>query len=214
MRRFLVTTLAVPALLLSACGGDDDEPSVEEPASSSTETTEDAAVEAAEPEAEATTEEPTGDAAGSTGDAAGSTGDAAGSTAGPGEVEGGAEGEAAAAVTKQFMVALANADPEICNLLLDFTGSGPMTESQENMDLCEQVLPSTLEGMITQEQASIIELIEVDGADIDGDSATVDKDNFSELFAEGFGDEAIALRKFEDTWYVDLDNSFQGTSGG
>lgn len=201
MRRFLVTTLAVPALLLSACGSD-DEPSVEEPAASeSSEPTEDVAEETTEDVAEETIEEPTEDVA-----------DATGEPAADGEVEGGADGEAAAAVTKEFMVALANADPEICGLLMDFTGSGPMSASEEDMSTCEQILPTTLEGMITEEQASIIEVIEVNGADVQGDMATVDKDNFSELFGEGFGDDAIALQKFDGTWYVDLDNSFESGS--
>ncbi len=204
MRRFLVTTLAVPALLLAACGSD-DEPSVEEPAtSSSSEPTDDAAEETTEDAVAETAEEtaaPSEDVAGATEE-----------PEGDGEVQGGEDGQAAAAVTKDFMVALANADPEICGLLMDFTGSAPMSESQEDMDLCEQVLPTTLEGMITEEQASIIELIEVNGADIEGDTATVDKDNFSELFGEGFGDDSIVLQKFDDTWYIDLDNSFQGAA--
>ncbi|MGC1207406.1 MAG: hypothetical protein WA880_05560 [Ornithinimicrobium sp.] len=199
MRRFLVTTLAVPALLLSACGSD-AEPEVEEPAASaSSEPTQDVAEETTEDVVEETAEEPTEDVA-----------EATEEPTSDGEVEGGEDGQAAADVTKQFMVALANADPEICGLLMDFTGSGPMSASEEDMALCEQILPSTLEGMITEEQASIIELIEVNGADVQGDTATVDKDNFSELFGEGFGDDAIALQKFDDTWYVDLDNSFEG----
>lgn len=199
MRRFLVTTLAVPALLLSACGSG-DEPEVEEPAASaSSEPTEDVAEETTEDVVEETAEEPTQDVA-----------EATEEPASDGEVEGGEDGQAAADVTKQFMVALSNADPEICGLLMDFTGSGPMSASEEDMTLCEQILPSTLEGMITEEQASIIELIEVNGADVQGDMATVDKDNFSELFGEGFGDDAIALQKFDDTWYIDLDNSFEG----
>ncbi len=204
MRRFLVTTLAVPALLLSACSSD-EEPSVEEPAASaSSEPTEDVAEETTEDVAAETAEE-----------TAEPTEDIAGATEGPesdGEVEGGAEGQAAAEVTKEFMVALSNADPEICGLLMDFTGSGPMSASEEDMSLCEEILPTTLEGMITEEQASIIELIEVNGADVQGDTATVDKDNFSELFGEGFGDDAIALQKFEGTWFIDLDNSFQGAA--
>ena len=34
----------------------------------------------------------------------------------------------------------------------------------------------------------------------------------SDLFAEGFGDEEITLKRVDREWYVDLDNSFQSGS--
>jgi len=211
MRRALVTTLAVPALLLAACGSDDG-PSVEESSS------EEASNEEAE-QAQETSEEPT-DAAQTTD---GPTEEQASTQAPPddeestagtagGAVEGGAAGKAAAARTKDFMVALVNADPEICQLIMDFEGQAPMKDSPEDLTICEDVLPSTLEGLVGEDEAAIIDVIEVNGADVDGDTAIVDGDNFDEIFAEGFGDEEITLKKVDNEWYVDLDNSFQGTS--
>ncbi|MGB3186928.1 MAG: hypothetical protein WBG36_00320 [Ornithinimicrobium sp.] len=201
MRRSLIAALAAPVLFLSACGSDDD-PAVEE--ASAEETSEEATEEPTEETTEET-EEPTEDTVEETEEP---------TQGGSGEAEGGEEGAEVAAVTEQFMVALANADPRICDVMLDaFNGSTqPMTASQESMQLCEQVIPASLDGVITEEQAQIIELIEVMGADVQGDTATVDKDNFSELFAQGFGDEAIQLKKVDGEWYVDLENSFQGAA--
>ncbi len=199
MRRALVTTLAVPVLLLAACGSD-DEPSVEEPAAeSSSEATEEPTEDTAEvtETVEETTEEPTEDTSAATEEPAGG-----------GKPEGGKEGKAAAGRTEEFFVAMANADPAICELLLDFDGSTPMKDSKENLKVCAQILVPELEGLISEDEAAIIDLIEINGADVDGDTATVDKDNFSELFAQGFGDASIGLKKVDDEWYVDA-NSLQ-----
>ncbi|MGB5951728.1 MAG: hypothetical protein WBG57_04325 [Ornithinimicrobium sp.] len=207
MRRSLIAALAVPVLFLAACGSDDD-PSVEE--ATSEETSEQSSEEATEEPEEETveeTEEPTEEAVEETEEPPQEA---------SGDVEGGEEGAAAAAVTEEFMVALANADPKICDLMLDaFAGSTtPMADSPENLEQCQSLIVPSLEGVITEEQAQIIELIEVMGADVQDDSATVDKDNFSELFAEGFGEETIELKKIDDQWYIDLENSFQGSAAG
>jgi len=201
-----VTTLAVPALLLTACGSD-DEPSGDEPSSQESEqaqqTTEEpseAQESSAEPDdAQQSTQAPADDEESSAGTAGGS-------------VEGGAAGRAAAARTKAFIVALVNADPEICQLILGFDGEAPMKDSPEDLKTCRDVLPSTLEGLVGEEEAAIIDVIEVQGAEVNGNTAIVDKDNLSDLFAEGFGDEEITLKRVEKQWYVDLENSFQGSS--
>lgn len=204
MRRALVTTLAVPALLLSACGSDDEqgsEDSSSQQESSSQETTEEPT------EAQESTQEPD-DARQSTEQPA----DAAGSTA-SGRPEGGAAGKAAATRTKAFMVALVNADPKICQLIMNYEGDKPMKDSPDDLKVCKDVLPSTLEGLVTKEEANIIDLIEINGAEVNGNTAVVDSDNFSDLFAEGFAGQEITLKKVQNEWYVDLDNSFQGTTG-
>ncbi|CAN5348007.1 hypothetical protein BH23ACT6_BH23ACT6_12780 [soil metagenome] len=212
MRRSIIAVLAAPMLFLTACGTDDD-PSVEE--ATAAETSEEATEEPTD-ETEQTSEKPTEE----TTDESETTeepADESEATEEPaGEAEGGKEGEAAAAVTKEFMVELANAEPRSCDSMLDaFHGSTePMSASEESLTLCQSTIVPTLEGQITEEQGQIIELIEVNGADVQGDTATVDKDNFSELFAEGFGDESIQLKKVDDEWYVDLENSFQGATGG
>lgn len=223
MRRSLVSALVVPAFLLSACGG--DEPSVDEaapPAETAEETTmEMAPPETAEetqapaddatatteapPEAAAETEAPADEATATTG--AGDTAEQTGAAGGP---PGGEDGEAAAAVTKDFLVALATADPEVCQLIISVTGEGPMSDSPDQVQICEDELVPSLEGMMSEDEAAIIELIEISGAQVDGDSATVSGENFDELFAAGFGEDEIALRKFEDEWYIDLENSFGG----
>ncbi|MGB3827992.1 MAG: hypothetical protein WA962_04380 [Ornithinimicrobium sp.] len=204
MRRFLVTTLAVPAVLLASCSSDED-PSVDEAASSASSA-------------------PTDDAAAQTDDVAADTAmatqqpdtDASTATAGSGasgEVEGGAEGEAAAATFKQFIVALVNADPEMCSFMIDFQGEGPMKDSKDNLELCEQIVPAQIEGSMPPEAADIVEIMEVRGADVQNDTATIDQDNFSDMFAEGFGDQAFTMRKVDGEWYVDFVDSFADPTG-
>lgn len=206
MRRVLVATLAVPAVLLAACGSD-DESSAEEPSSEGSEQAQET-TEAPSDAQQTTTEAPDGqeNTQAPADDEESSAGGAGGG------VEGGAAGRAAATRTKEFMVALVNADPEICDLILDFDGEAPMKDSPDDLKICRDVLPSTLEGLVGEEEAAIIDVIEVNGADVDGNTAIVDRDNFSELFAEGFGDEEITLKRVDKEWYVDLDNSFQGGS--
>ncbi|MDQ3357530.1 MAG: hypothetical protein M3520_01420 [Actinomycetota bacterium] len=232
MRRVLVTALAVPVLLLSACGGDDD-PEVVEPGTSDTtseepaetttddaaettddaqETTEEPAETTTEEPAETTTEEPaettTDDAAETTEEPDEPTDDAAGTTGG-GEGEATGEEQAAADRTKQWLVAFVNGDDEVCDYMLDLTSEGPMTESQSDMDICVNLIPSLAGDMFDAEMAGIIESMEINGATIEGDTAVVGRDNFSEMFGEGIGDQEITLKLIDGEWYVDLQNSFQ-----
>lgn len=194
MRRVLVTALAVPVLLLSACGGDDD-PEVVEPGTSDT-TSEEPAESTTDDAAETTEEpdEPTGDAA---------------ETTGGGEGQATGEEQAAADRTKQWLVAFVNGDDEVCDYMLDLTSEGPMTESQSDMDTCVKTIPSLAGNMFDAEMAGIIESMEINGATIEGDTAVVGRDNFSEMFGEGIGDQEITLKLIDGEWYVDLQNSFQ-----
>jgi hypothetical protein len=198
MRRVLVGALAVPAFLLAACGG--DEPEVEEP------TTSDPAVQTSAPAEDTDTATDTAEAT--------EEPDTSSQTAAPDDsaatsAPGGEDGAEAAAVTEQFIVALATADPVLCELVINVEGTAPMSESPEEMEICEQQLVPTLEGQLSEQEASIIELVEIDGAQVDGDTARVTSDNFGDLFAAGFGDGEIVLQRFDGEWYVDLDNSFQ-----
>lgn len=209
MRRALVTVLAVPALLLSACGGDDpevvDAPSTTAEATSAEETTSE------EPTTdEATSEEPTTDEAAeetTSEDAAEETtsDDGEGSE---GETEGGEDGQAAADRTKEWLVAFVNAEEEVCDMMLDLSSEGPMKESETDYDICTETFPTQAAAIFDAETAGIIESMEINGADVDGDTAIVDKDNFSALFAEGMGDDVITLQKIDDEWYVDMNASF------
>ena len=215
MRRAIATALTVPTVLLAACG-DGDDGGTTPPATSST---------------TAATDEPTGtdEATETTEDVAAtenSTGDAstttdAGAAGAPtgGEVEGGEDGQAAADVAKAFFVASVQAAPEACDHLLSFTDpSVPMADVEEDMELCREILPAAMSAEVdaqqlgTEEQAQILEAMQIRGAEVDGDSAVVDKDNLSELFRDVLGDEVITLRKVDGTWYVDLDRSFQTTA--
>ncbi len=197
MRRVLVGALVVPAFLLAACSS--DEPEVEEP------TTSEPAVQTSEPADEETeTATATAEPDTSTETATAAPDDSAATSA-----PGGEDGVQAAAVTKEFIVALATADPVLCELVVNLEGTGPMSDSPDEMEICEQQLVPTLEGQITEQEAAIIELVEIDGAQVEGDTARVTGDNFGELFAEGFGDGEIVLLRFDGEWYVDLDNSFQ-----
>jgi len=204
MRRALVTALAVPALLLSACGGDDpevvDAPSTteestsEEPTTEAEETTEEPTT-----EAEETSEEPT------TEDAAETTGD---DETSDGEAEGGEDGQAAADLAKEWLVAFVNAEEEVCDLMLDLNSEGPMKDSESDYAICTATFPTQAAAIFDSETAAIIESMQIKGSDVDGDTAVVDKDNFSALFAEGMGDDVITLKKIDGEWYVDMNESF------
>lgn len=222
MRRALVTALAVPVLLLSACGS--DEPEVEdattEQTSEAEETTEeapateepteeettDAAPATEEPTDEApATEEPTDDAAVT--EAPGDGGDATEAPGAGGEGEGGADGQAAADRTKEWLVAFVNADESVCDMMLDLDSEGPMVDNQTHYDVCITTLPAQAGEEFTDEQAKLFEIIEVTGADIQGDTAIVDSSNFSELIAPGIGDISFVLKKINGEWYIDLQAS-------
>lgn len=213
MRRTLVTALAVPVLLLSACGGDNDPEVVDTTTNASENTTEDTtedtttdAVEETADEA-VVTEEPTDDAVVTeepTEDSAEETtkDEAAGADLG------GADGEAAGDKTKEWLVAFVNGEEEVCDLMLDFEGEGPMEESKTDYEICLATLPSMASSIFDAETVGIIESMEINGASVDGDKAIVGRDNFSALFAKGMGDDVITLKKIDDVWYVDMDKSF------
>lgn len=236
MRRALVSVIAVPALLLSACGG--DEPEVEESNNNSaeevqeTEDSTDEAEETTEDAAETTEEaEPTEDEAEETEDAglggddaettedAGLGGGIGGDDAeetedGSGGEEGGdaggdasGEGQAAADVTKEWLVAFVNGEDEVCDMMLDLSSEGPMADNPTDYDICVSVFPGLASEVFTEETARIMEAMEINGATVEGDTATVSKDNFSEMFAAGFGDETIVLKQVHGTWYVDMNES-------
>lgn len=224
MRRSLVAALAVPVLLLSACGGD-DEPTVEDPTTGAQtteeetseepteeETTEDEAEvteeETTEDETEATSEEPTEEE--TTEDEAEVTeeettedetgGDAGGDTS--------ADSQAAADRTKEWLVAFVNGEEAVCDMMLDLDSEGPMKDDETDYPICVSVFPGMATEMFDSEMAGIIQSMEINGADIDGDTATVSRDHFSALFAEGMGEEVITLKKIDGEWFVDMNASF------
>lgn len=228
MRRALVTALAVPVLLLSACGGDDPgdhtttpEETVEETQPPAPEETDETADEAETTHAPQTDDAATTDAGESAGEEAtgaddadtttgapddGETTDDAGeSAAGP---EGGAEGQAAADRTKEWLVALIEGEDAVCDMMLDLESEGPMADNESHYEVCLATLPTLGAEQFTEEQAGILTMVEITGADVQGDTAVVDKDNFSELFAEGIGDQVITLQKIDGEWYVDMNKSF------
>lgn len=189
MRRTLAAALTAPLLLLSACS--DDAPEVVETPTTAEETTTD--------DAAATTEEPTTD-------------DAAATTEGPSDEAdaGGAEGQAAAERTKEWLVAFVNGEDATCDLMMDLESVGPMTDNEQHYEVCTSVLVTQASDMFgdSPEMASIIGAMEINGADVQGTTAVIDKDNFSPMFAEAFGDEVITLQKVEGEWYVDMNESF------
>lgn len=206
MRRALVSALAVPALLLSACGGDDpevlDAPSTTQESTSEEPTT----------EAETTTEEPTTEAETTedptTEDATETTEDDETSDDDASDAEGGEEGQAAADLAKEWLVAFVNAEEEVCDLMLDLSSEGPMKDSESDYAICTATFPTQAAAIFDAETAAIIESMQINGADVDGDTAVVDKDNFSSLFAEGMGEDVITLKKIDGDWYVDMNKSF------
>ncbi|WP_151525685.1 hypothetical protein [Serinicoccus kebangsaanensis] len=189
MRRSLMPLLAAPALLLAACDGGSDV-------------------------ADSTGEEMSTPAGPTTDDAAGETGappdDAAITTGGSG-VEGGEEGQAAADRAKEFLLALVDADPAACGHILSFSDTTlPMREVPEDLELCEEQLPETMASAVQaqglgEEGRDILDAMQIRGADVEGDTAVIDQDNYSELFAESMGDSTITLVRIDGEWFVDVD---------
>lgn len=201
MRRGLITaTLAAPALLLGACSGsgDDEPPTTADPTGTVAEET---STEGAEP---AVTTEASDD----------DTDDRSATTADPEGVEGGEDGQAAADVAHDFLVAMVAADPAACDYLLSFTDlQKPMSEVESDHEMCVELLPEVLKAQteaqgLDEESAAALEALQINGADVDGDTAVVDADNYGNEFAAAMGDAEIALKKIDGQWYVDLDNSF------
>ncbi|WP_256841395.1 hypothetical protein [Ornithinimicrobium cryptoxanthini] len=213
MRRTLAAALAAPLLLLSACSDDTPEV-VETPTAADETTTDDAAETTEEPttdDAAATTEAPTttGDAAATTDEP---TDDAVATTEGPSDEDdaGGAEGQAAAERTKEWLVAFVNGEDQVCDLMMDLSSEGPMKDKEADHEICLGIFPDMASELFDAEMAGIIESMEINGADVDGTTAVVDKDNFSPLFAEGMGANVITLQKVDDEWFVDMQESFNG----
>ena len=200
MRRALVAALAAPAVLLAGCSGED------------TPTT---PTGAGDEGAGGTT-----DAAGGQQTETGAPGDADGSTSTADVVEGGEDGQAAADVAAAFLVAMVNAQPEACDYLLSFTDlERPMTDVESDYEMCIELLPEILRAEteaqgLDEGVAAELEGLVISGADVDGDTAVVDADNYPPDLATSMGDAAMTLRRIDDQWYVDLDNSFAVPTSG
>lgn len=196
MRPLFVSAVAASSLLLTACSGDDQGSEQTgagaDPAAQST----------AAPSEDVVTQT---DTATQTAPAAGPDDSTATSSSADA-----AEEQAAADRAKEFLVALANADPQLCELVVNFAGDAPMADSPEEVQICvEEFLPE-VKGQMSEQEVAIMELVEIEGAQVNGDTATITADNFSEAFAVGFGDEEILLERLDGEWYVDIDNSFGG----
>ncbi|OLT18414.1 hypothetical protein BJF80_15575 [Serinicoccus sp. CUA-874] len=196
MRRPLTPLLAVPALLLAAC---DSGPEVIEPTADASQAPaggddaavtsggDDAAASAAPDDAAVTSEIPSDGA------------------------EGGEDGQAAADRAKEFLLGLVDADPATCDLMLSFSDpTVPMRDAPEDLELCEAQLPETMSAAVEaqglgEEGRGILEAMQITGAAVDGDTAVIDEDNYSELFAESMGGSTITLVKIDGDWFVDVD---------
>lgn len=205
MRRPLLTAVVAPLLVtvLAACGGDDDATTTPEPTAGQT----------GAPAPEGT--DTAADTAGRT------AADGEGGTAAPVEgdsaadgVEGGEEGQAAADVAAEFLVALAQARPEACDSLLSFTSAErPMTEVAADHELCVELLPEVISAQaeaqgLSEDMAASLEGLVITGAEVDGDTAVVDGDNYPPELAGSMGDLEVRLKKLDERWYVDLEDSF------
>lgn len=210
MRHTLVAAVAGAGLALAGCGGD---------ATSSTQTPATGATGQAAPDDALRTG--AGDDVAATADAAPTTGAqgddvdvAAADEPVEDEVEGGEDGQAAADVAAAFLVAMVHADPEACDHLLSFTDlERPMTAVASDHEMCTELLPEVLRAEteaqgIDEPTLAQLEGLVINGADVDGDTAVVDADNYPPDLASSMGDAAITLKRVDDGWYVDLDNSF------
>lgn len=187
MRRFRTPSAlaAASVLTLSGCSDDAPHPPAPDDAAAST-ATQDAAPRTGEDEA-----------------------------AGEDEVEGGAEGQAAADRAKEFLLALVAADEGACDLLVSFSDPElPMTAVGSDLELCRTQLPVTMAATVEaqgldEDGVAALEEMEITGADVQGDTAVVDRDNYSPLFADAMGDSTITLRSIDGRWYVDPDAYLQ-----
>jgi hypothetical protein len=222
MRRARVAAIALtfPAVVLAGCTGDDTPSmptSAPAGASGGTAVPDDGAA-------------ATGDGTAATGDGTAATGAAAeddGTTStatadGSGEAAGeddAADAQAAADVAAAFLVAMVNAEPEACDYLLSFTDlERPMTDVQSDHEMCTEILPEILRAEadaqgLDEEIAAELDGLVIQGADVDGDTAVVDGDNYPPGLATSMGDAAMTLKRIDDRWYVDLDNSFAVPTG-
>lgn len=202
MRRSLMALMAAPALLLGACddGAEVVEPTEQAPA------TADADANGADDAAQTTSP------AGSSDDEAAAD-DSAVTSGAPDEVEGGEDGQAAADRAKEFLLALVDADPAACTLMLSFTDTTqPMAQVPEDLELCRQQLPETMSAAVEaqglgEEGRDILGAMQISGAEVnaEGDTAVIDEDNYSELFAESMGDSTMTLVKIDGEWFVDVE---------
>ncbi|WP_130012734.1 hypothetical protein [Serinicoccus sediminis] len=207
MRRPLMALLAAPALLLAACDGGAEVVETSEDASTTDAAGDDDAAITSAPD-------PTEEAA--AGD------DAAVTSAAPDGVEGGEEGQAAADRAKEFLLALVDADPAACGFMLSFTDtSRPMEQVPEDLALCEEQLPETMSAAVEaqglgEEGRDILGAMQITGAEVgaEGETAVIDEDNYSELFAESMGDSTITLVKIDGTWFVDVERFLETPEPG
>ena len=217
MRRTAMVAVTAVALALSGCTGDDA--TTAPPTPSATGGPDDAPATGDDPADGGTDAAPTTAPAGGAADdgaaTAGGGTDVADATVDPDDVEGGAEGQAAADVAREFLTAMVGADAAACDHMVSFSDvQRPMADVEEDYELCTELLPVVLAEEVDrqgldEEGPSVLEALEITGADVVGDTAVVDGDNFSPLFADSLGEETITLTRLEDRWYVDLDRSFQ-----
>ncbi|MFB9731475.1 hypothetical protein [Ornithinimicrobium kibberense] len=215
MRRTPVIAATAALLALSACSGSGTPgPTSTAPATEGSPDAAPATGGAASTEGPGTSSAP---APGGTPDGADVTAgpDQAGATVDPDEVEGGADGQAAADVARQFLVAMVDADAAACDHMISFTDvQTPMVQVEEDYALCTELLPAVLAEEVDaqgldEDGATLLEALQITGADVDGDTAVVDGDNVSPLFADSLGQETITLTRVEGRWYVDLERSFE-----
>lgn len=208
MRRAATTALVGGALVLAGCSGQEAAPDT--PATSTP------------GEASAATGDGGAAATGPTGSQQETATDEGSTTAGPDAagVEGGEEGQAAADVAKDFLVAMVDADPRACDYLLSFTDlDRPMTEVASDHEMCVELLPEVLKAEtkaqgLDPDAADALAGLQITGAHVDGDTAVIDADNYPQEFAAAMGDTTITLKRVADDWYVDLDNSFSTPTSG
>ncbi|OLT22985.1 hypothetical protein BJF81_12180 [Ornithinimicrobium sp. CNJ-824] len=118
-------------------------------------------------------------------------------------------------MARQFLVAMVDADAAACDHMISFTDvQTPMVQVEEDYALCTELLPAVLAEEVDaqgldEDGATLLEALQITGADVDGDTAVVDGDNVSPLFADSLGQETITLTRVEGRWYVDLDRSFE-----
>ncbi len=209
MRRLPRSAVTMSALALAACSGSTSDPPVTEPGVDLAPTTPAARLQGtgAVPQGAATAT----DGASVTEPSTPASDDvSATSTTDPGAVAEHSDGQAAADRTQEFMVAVVTADPAFCQLVVGLNGDAPMADSPDQLRLCEEKLIPQLEADVEEQDAGSIEAIQIEGANIEGNTARVTADNFGESAAEGFGEADIVLQRYNGQWYVDLGQSDLG----
>lgn len=121
--------------------------------------------------------------------------------------------DAASERAQEWLRAYVNADPAVCDYVLNFEGDGAMSDLPADLEFCQDAVLPGAEAAFDEEMAAIMSAVTITGAQIEEgeERAVVDQRHVSELFAGAIGDDQIVLVLVQGQWLVDLDQSFRAS---